>query len=72
MHGRGASAPRSIEKWRPTTVGRNGDATGQTSGTGDSTAMTGLILETPSRLLRRIDALDDDDIHVFATSRTRL
>ena len=43
-------------------VGRDGDATGQTSNTDNSTAMAGLMLETPSRLLRRIDALDDDDM----------
>lgn len=43
-------------------VGRDGDATGQTSGTDNSTAMAGLVLETPSRLLRRIDAFDDDDM----------
>ena len=43
-------------------VGRDGDATGQTSNTDNSTAMAGLMLETPSRLLRRIDAFDDDDM----------
>jgi hypothetical protein len=43
-------------------VGRDVDATGQTSNTDNSTAMAGLMLETPSRLLRRIDALDDDDM----------
>ena len=43
-------------------VGRDGDATGQTSSTDNSTAMAGHMLETPSRLLRRIDALDDDDM----------
>lgn len=41
---------------------RGGDATGQTSRTDNSTAMAELMLETPSRLLRRIDALDDDDM----------
>lgn len=43
-------------------VGRDGDATSQTSKTDHSTTMAGLMLETPSRLLRRIDALDDDDM----------
>ena len=43
-------------------VGRDGDATVQTSSTHYPTAMAGLMLETPSRLLRRIDALDDDDM----------
>ena len=43
-------------------VGRDGDATGQTFSTDNPTAMTGLMLETPSRLLRRIDALNDDDM----------
>jgi len=43
-------------------AGRDGDATGQTSRTDNSTTMAGLMLETPSRLLRRIDALDDDDM----------
>lgn len=43
-------------------VGRDGDATGQTFSTDNPTAMAGLMLETPSRLLRRIDALDDDDM----------
>ena len=41
-------------------VGRDGDATGQTHRTDNSTAMAGLMLETPSRILRRIDAPDDD------------
>jgi hypothetical protein len=41
---------------------RDSDATGQASKTDNSTAMAGLLLETPSRLLRRIDALDDEDM----------
>ena len=43
-------------------VGRDVDATGQTFSTDNTTTMAGLMLETPSRLLRRIDALDDDDM----------
>lgn len=39
---------------------RDGDATGQTFKTDNSTRMAGLMLETPSRILRRIDAPDDD------------
>jgi len=44
-------------------IGRDGhDATSHTPRTDNYTAMAGLMLETPSRLLRRIDALDDDDM----------
>ena len=41
-------------------VGRDCDATGQTFRTDNFTAMAGIMLETPSRILRRIDAPDDD------------
>ena len=43
-------------------IGRDGDATSHTPRTDNSAAMAGLMFETPSRLLRRIDALDDDDM----------
>ena len=42
--------------------GRDGDATCETSRADNSAAMVGLMLETPSRLLRRIDAPDDEDM----------
>lgn len=43
-------------------IGRDVDATSQTSRTDNSVVMAGLMFETPSRLLRRIDALDDADM----------